>query len=190
MACIDNGDAYSWTNGSSPTLCRDEIKEALSRQLIRLSNRSIGTAREIESAVIITPLTVNSPVIEKQFEIANALVCVINKSSSGRHLIFQALVTLAHVLALFRAIYDIIKRSLEFPFKETEPQQPSLHGAGSSSARFVMVPQLIMHLVNRIGRSLRIGNRRIKEQSVQTLQTPLTEGGEESSGLQGIVDSA
>jgi hypothetical protein len=30
----------------------------------------------------------------------------------------------------------------------------------------------------------------MSDQSVQTLPTPLTEGGEESSSLQGIVDSA
>jgi hypothetical protein len=105
-------------------------------------------------------------------------------------LIFQALATHQHVLALFRAIYDFVKRSLRSTFQETEPQQLSLHGAGSSSAQFIMVLQLIMHLVNRLGRSLRIGNGRISDQSVQTLQTPLTEDGEESSSLQGIVDSA
>jgi hypothetical protein len=227
MACIDDGDAYSWNNnpdltfnrdgddrnqvglGSSPTLCRDEGKEALSGQLLYLSNRAIGTARELESAVITTPLTVNSPVVEEAFEAANALVRIINNipladsacSSSQlltreRHvltehsLIFQALATHQHVLALFRAICDFVKRSLGSTLQETEPQQLSLHGAGSSSAQFIMVLQLIMHLVNRIGRSLRIGNRRISDQSVQTLQTPLTEGGEESSSLQGIVDSA
>jgi hypothetical protein len=227
MACIDDGDTYSWNNnpdltfhrdgddrnqvdlGSSPTLCRDEGKEALCGQLMYLSNRAIGTTRELESAVITTPLTVNSPVVEEAFEAANALVRIINNipladSACGssqrltreRHvltehsLIFQALATHQHVLALFRAIYDFVKRSLRSTLQETEPQQLSLHGAGSSSAQFIMVLQLIMHLVNRIGRSLRIGNGRISDQSVQTLQTPLTEGGEESSSLQGIVDSA
>jgi hypothetical protein len=224
MACIDSGDAYSWNYnpdrtfdrdgddrnqigpGASPTLSRDEGKETLSGQLMDLSNRAMGAARELEGAVVTTSLTVNSPVVEEAFEAANALVRIINNipladSACGssqlltreRHVftehsvIFQALATHQHVLALFRAIYDFAKRSLGSTLQETEPQQQSLHGAGSSSAQFIMVLQLIMHLVNRIGRSLRIGNRRTTDQSILT---PLTEGGEESGSLQGIVDSA
>lgn len=224
MACIDDGDAYGWNNNpdltflrdgddrnqlgpeTSPTLSRDEGKETLSGQLMKLSNRAVGAARELDGAVITTPLTVNSPVVEEAFEAANDLVRIINNipladSVCGpshlltreRHvptehsLIFQALATHQHVLTLFRAIYDSVKRSLGSILQETEPQQQSLHGAGSSSAQFIMVLQLIMHLVNRIGRSLRIGNRRITDQSILT---PLTEGGEESGSLQGIVDSA
>jgi hypothetical protein len=224
MACIDGGDGYSWNNNpdltfnrdgddkiqpgpeTSPTLSRDEGKESLSVQLMKLSNRAVGAVQELESVVITSPLTVNSPVVEEAFEAANALVRIINNipladSPCGssqlltreRHvpteqsLIFQALAAHQHVLALFRAIYESVKRSLGCILQEIEPQQQSLHGAGSSSAQFIMVLQLIMHLVNRIGRSLRIGNRRVIDKSILTSPT---DGGEESGSLQGIVDSA
>jgi hypothetical protein len=224
MACIDDGDAYSWNNtsdltfsrdgddrtqvgsGTSATTSSDEGKETLTARLMKLSNRAVGAARELECAVITTPLTVNSPVVNEAFEAANALVQIVNSipladSTYGSSqplsrerkvpieysLIFQALAAHQHVLALFRAICDSIKRSLGSILQETELQQQSLHGAGSSSAQFIMVLQLIMHLVNRIGRSLRIGSRRSTDQSMLTSHA---EGGEEIGSLQGIIDSA
>ncbi|OCK73569.1 hypothetical protein K432DRAFT_430522 [Lepidopterella palustris CBS 459.81] len=224
MACIDDGDAYSWNNnpdltynrdgddrtqvgsGTSPTISRDEGKETLTGQLMKLSNRAMGATRELECAAITTPLTVNSPVVNEAFEAANALVRIINSipladstygssQSLSRErqlpteysLIFLALASHQHVLALFRAICDSIKRSLGSILQGTESQQQTLHGAGSSSAQFIMVLQLIMHLLNRIGRSLRMGNRRNTDQHMLTFEP---EGGEESGSLQGIVDSA
>lgn len=227
MSCINNGDAYSWNNSpeltyhrvcdnrtqegseTSRTLSRDEGKETLTGQLMKLSNRAMDAIRELESAVIATPLTVNSPVVNEAYEAANSLVRIINSipladstyGSSQRlsrdereqHLpteispIFPALASHQHVLALFRAICDCIQRSLKSITHGPEPQQPTLHGAGSSSAQFIMVLQLIMHLLNRIGRSLRMGNQKNTHQH-ELMFGP--EGSEESGGLQGIVDSA
>lgn len=170
MPCIDDGDAYSWNNnhdliynrdidnrtqegsGTSPTLSQDEGKETLTGQLMKLSNRATGATRELECAVITTPLTANSPVVNEAFEAANALVRIINsipladsiygssqplsRDESERQLpteyspIFLALASHQHVLALFRAVCDSIKRSLGSIVQGTEPQQQALHGAG------------------------------------------------------------
>ncbi|KAH8711973.1 hypothetical protein GQ44DRAFT_714027 [Phaeosphaeriaceae sp. PMI808] len=173
---------------------------------MKLSNRAIGATRELEYAVIPAPLTVNSPVVNEAFEAANALVRIINsipladstygssqplsherQLNSEYSLIFMALASHQHVLALFRAICDSINRSLGSIPQETEPQHQTLHGAGSSSAQFIMVLQLIIHLINRIGRSLRMGNRRSTDQHMPAFES---EGSEESGSLQGVVDSA
>lgn len=61
------------------------------------------------------------------------------------------------------------------------------HGAGSSPAQFTMVLQLIMHLFNRIGRSLRIWNRENTDQRELRFGP---DGGGESESLESIVDSA
>ena len=230
MACIDDGDTYSWNNnhdltynrdgdnrtqeslGTSPTLSRDEgIKETLTEQLMKLSNRATGATRELECAIITMPLTVNSPVVNKAFEAANSLVHIINsipladstygssqplsRDESERQppteysSIFLALASHQHILALFRAVCNSIKRSLGSIVQGTELQlqQQALHGVGSSSAQFIMVLQLIMHLLNRIGRSLRMGNRKNTNQHELTFGP---EGGGESGSLQSIVDSA
>ncbi|KAH7086128.1 hypothetical protein FB567DRAFT_63113 [Paraphoma chrysanthemicola] len=224
MACIDDGDAYSWSDtpdlqfskdgddrtrngiGASATTSLDAGKETLTAQLMKLSDRAVGAARELECAVITTPLTVNSSVVNEAFEATNTLVRIVNSIPLGNSthdysqplsserqvpieysLIFQALAAHQHVLALFRAICDSIKRSLGSILQEAELHQQSLHGAGSSSAQFIMVLQLIMHLVNRIGRSLGIGSRRSIDQSMLTSQA---DGGEEIGSLQGIINSA
>lgn len=223
MTCIDDGDGYSWNhnpdltcdkvNGdgfhegseTSPIIPRDEGKETLTGQLMKLSNRAIGATQEIECAVVTTPLTVNSPVVNEAFEAANALVRIINsipladgtlgsseilsrerQLPTEYSLIFLALASHQHVLALFRAICDSIKRSLGSMIRETESQQQTLHGDGSSSAQFIMVLQLVMHLLNRIGRSLRMRSRRDSD-SMLTFEH---QEGEEHSSLTGIVESA
>lgn len=235
MACIDDGDAYSWNNnpdftynrdgdnrtqessGSStsetnPTPSRDEgIKETPAEQLWKLSNRVTGATRELECAIITTPLTVNSPVVNEAFEAANALVHVINMipladitCGSSQPLsideserqppteyssIFLALACHQHILALFHAVCNSIKRSLGSVVQGTKPQlqQQPLHGVGSSSAQFIMVLQLIMHLLNRIGRSLRMGNQKNTDRHELTFGS---EGSGESGSLQSIVNSA
>lgn len=233
MACIDDGDVYSWNNnpdltynrdgdnwtqessgtstlGSNPILSRDEgVKETLTEQLMKLSNWATGATRELECAITTTPLTVNSPVVNEAFEAANALVRIINsipladstygssqplsRDGSERQLpteyspIFLALASHQHVLALFRAVCDSIKRSLGSIFQAVQPQQQALHAAGSSSAQFIMVLQLIIHLLNRIDRSLRMGNRKNTDQHDLTFGP---EGGEESGSSQSIIDSA
>ncbi|KAJ5422944.1 hypothetical protein N7445_011052 [Penicillium cf. griseofulvum] len=226
MGCMDDGDPHSWINnpdltyniesdnrtqegpGTNPTLSRDEGKETLTGQLMKLSNRAMGATRELECAVITTSLTVNSPVVNEAFEAANTLVHIINsiplvncpygssqplsRDGNERQLpteystIFLALASYQHVLALFHAVCDFIKRSLGCIAQGTELQQQTLHGAGSSSAQFIMVLQLIMHLLNRIGRSLRMGNRENTNQH----ELRFGPGGGEGGTLESIVSSA
>jgi hypothetical protein len=227
MVCIDDGDAHSWSNppdltyntesdnrtqegpGTNPTLSRDEGKESLTGQLMKLSNRAMGATRELECAVITTSLTVNSPPVNEAFEAANALVHILNSISladstysssrpwsrgeNERQLpieynpIFLALASYQHVLALFHAVCDFIKRSLGSIVQGSELQQQTLHGAGSTPAQFTMVLQLIRHLLNRIGRSLRMGNRENTDQHELTFGP---DGGGESGSLESLVDSA
>ncbi|KAI9685150.1 MAG: hypothetical protein M1822_004737 [Bathelium mastoideum] len=227
IPCIDDGDTYGWNNNSdltynrdgdnrtqessttSPTLFRDEGKESLTGQLMKLSDRAMGATQELECAVVTLPVTVNSPVVNEAFEAANALVRIINsipladstygssrpwsRDGSERQLpteyspIFLALASHQLVLALFRAICDSIKRSLGSIVHGSEPQQQTLHGPESSSAQFIMVLQLIVHLINRIGRSLRMRNGKSSEQHELTFGS---EGREESGSSQSIVDSA
>ncbi|KAJ4370701.1 hypothetical protein N0V83_005222 [Neocucurbitaria cava] len=180
MACIDDGDTYSWNNnpdltynkdgndrtqvgsGTSPTISRDEGKETLTGQLMKLSNRAMGATRELECAVMTTPLTVNSPVVNEAFETADALVRIINsiplpdstygstqllsRDESERQLpteyspIFLALASHQQVLALFRAICDSIKRSLGSLVQGTESQQQTLHGVDSAQVMLRTLP--------------------------------------------------
>ncbi|CAK3779714.1 Hypothetical predicted protein [Lecanosticta acicola] len=83
--------------------------------------------------------------------------------ATGYGLIFLALASHQHVLALFRAICASIQRLVGFVAGASEPQralQPAIHGDEASYAQFVMVLQLIMHLVNRLDRSLQIASEK------------------------------
>lgn len=123
--------------------------------------------------------------------------------------IFLALASHQHMLALFRVFCDCIKRSLgsiseEAMQMQMQPEEEQrLHAAAgsssssSASAQFSMVLQLILHLLNRISRSLRMGERR---RSTSTSTDPyaydLTFGMESrgvedrNSSSQSIIDSA
>ena len=205
----DGDDRTHEGSGTRSPLSRDEGKETLTGQLMSLSYRATGATRELECAVITAPLTVNSPVVNEAFEAANTLVRIINSippanstyglSQPLSHeenersppteysVIFLALAAHQHVLALFRAICDSIQRSLGGIVQGNEPHQQPLHGAGPSSAQFVMVLQLITHLINRICRSLRMGNRRNADPHELTFEP---EAGGDTCSSQGIVDSA
>lgn len=93
-----------------------------------------------------------------------------------------------HALGMVAGLlWDFIKRSLGSIVQGNELQQQTLHGAGSSSAQLIMVLQLIMHLLNRIGHSLRMGNRENSDQDDLTFGP---DSGGESGSLQSMVDSA
>lgn len=225
--CIDEGDAYNWNDnlihlydrdnndkvhefpGISQPLSRDDSNATMTEQLMSLINRATSTTRELACQVITAPLTVNSTVVNEAFEVANALVRIINsiplasstydslehlsreegeRQPPAEHsLIFLALASHQHVLTLFRAVCKSIQKSLESMIQGTEPQYQALHGAGATSAQFIMILQLIIHLVNRIGRSLRMAHRKHSDSSVSTFG--LEDGGE-NGGSQSIVDSA
>ncbi|KAJ5474727.1 hypothetical protein N7475_004293 [Penicillium sp. IBT 31633x] len=169
--------------GDTIALSRDESKgmvDGLTGQVMALSTRATHVTRQLDRAGSSAPLTVNSPVVNEAFEAASALIRIINniplansKSASSQFLprdenepqpttdyglVFLALASHQHILALFRAICDSIQRSLGFMAPGSEQQQQALHGDGASSAQFVMVLQLVMHLINRVGRSLQIGS--------------------------------
>lgn len=119
--------------------------------------------------------------------------------------IFLALASHQHMLALFRVFCDCIKRSLDSISEEAMQMQPEeeqgLHAAAgssssSASAQFSMVLQLILHLLNRISRSLRMGEKRRRSTSTDPYAYDLTFG-MESRGLEdrnsssrSIIDSA
>lgn len=203
---------------ASPALSRDEGKgtvDVLTGQLMALSTRATRTTRELHRASSTTPLTVNSPVVNETFEAANALVRIVHsiplenctsassqplpRDENGRQpttdygLVFLALASHQHVLSLFRAVCDSIQRSLGSMAPGSEQQQQALHGDEASSAQFVMVLQLVMHMINRVGRSLRMGSRNAAGSVTGTHSHELTlglEGGEESGGSQCVVDLA
>lgn len=231
MSRLDNGDAYSWTNDpdftynnnnadnntlessrtetSSPLSSRDEAKESLTEQLIKLSKRTMTATRELECAVNTVPLMVNSPVVNEAFEAANALVRIINsiplanstlassqslsRFDGARQLptehdpTFLVFASHQHVLALFRAIHDSIKKSLVPMVQGRELQDRVLHGAWSTSAQFIMVLQLIMHLLGRVRRSLRMEKQKDDDQH-ELISVPQSD--EQGTDIHGIVDSA
>ncbi len=233
MSSIGGSDAYSWNDstdlmynrngdsatqassassslGGNPTPFQDEGENgALAEQLMKLSNRATGATRELECAIVTTPLTVNSSVVNDAFEAANALVHIINDlaradSASSQPLshdggerppalkdgaIFLVLACHQHILVLFHAVCNCIKRSVGPVVQGTKPQlqQKALHDAGSSPAQFIMVLQLIMHLLNRLGRSLRIGSSKGSDQDMLAV---VLDGAGENGCLEGILDSA
>ncbi|CAH0051606.1 unnamed protein product [Clonostachys solani] len=195
---------------TGPTPSWEEGKETLTRQLLKLSNWAIDATHELESAVVPTPLVVGSSVLNEAYEATDTLVRILDSFSPANGTyrrwsrplprdesdpqqnpvispVFLALASHQHILALFRALCDCIKRSLRSVARIPEPQQQSLHGAGSSSAQFTMVLQLMMHLLNRLGRGLRIGNRRDTDQGELMVEPG---GDEEGGSLRGIVGSA
>jgi len=213
--------------GGNSTLSRSETRgtiDDLTGQVMALSSGARRAARQLERVGNTnTPLTVNSPVVNDAFEAANALVRIINsitlaKSTSSAPqpvfrdendprptpdygLMFLALASHQHVLALFRAICGSIQRSLGSMAVGSDQQQQALHGDGASSAQFVMVLQLIVHLINRLGRSLRMDSRNTAASGADDQVTgialfhphepiPGLEGGEEAGDSPGIVDLA
>lgn len=197
--------------GGNPTPSQDEGEnETLAEQLIKLSSEATSATRELECTIATTPLTVNSAVVNDAFKAANSLVHIINDitqaggtcSSSeglsgnggGRQRaakdssIFLILACHQHILALFDAVCNCIKSSLGRT-QGTRPQfQPqTLHDIGSSPAQFIMVLQLIMHLLNRLGRSLRMGSLKGSEQDMAVVA--LDDSGE-SDTAESLLDSA
>ncbi|KAK0710109.1 hypothetical protein B0T26DRAFT_432797 [Lasiosphaeria miniovina] len=154
----------------------DDVADALSLQLTAISQRTTRSMRRLGRPGC-APLTVSSPEVNEAFEDTNNLIRIVNNiaaASSDRDdlpidpattdfgLVFLALASHQHLMALFRAICEAINRCLESMASENEnqhqqQQQRSLHHGEvgpSSVAQFVMVLQLLMHLINRVDRSL------------------------------------
>jgi hypothetical protein len=143
---------------------------ALSSQLVALSQRATRAMdRLIRPGE--APLTVSSPEVSGALEDTNTLIRIINNitaSDCGRGdstgdsttthslLPLLALTCHQHLVALFRAICEAIYRCQKEHYQQVQHHRSRQHSdiGPSSVAQFVMVLQLLMHLINRIDRSL------------------------------------
>ncbi len=112
-------------------------------------------------------------------------------------LIFMALASHQHLLALFRGICNAINRCLDSIVAGHEQQQQGLHDNKSSAvAQCVMVLQLLMHMINRLDQSLfrsRVSSESSRQVTPVTPTThihPLFIDAKESGGSQGLPSLA
>lgn len=155
----------------------DDHALALSSQLVALSQRATRAMRRLVHRGE-APLTVSSPEVNGALEDTNTLIRIINDiatldnergeavntsaaTTTNSAVPFLAITCHQHLVALFRAICDAIYRCQKEKDEhyELQDQQPNRGGqysaiGPSSVAQFVMVLQLLMHLINRIDRSL------------------------------------
>lgn len=165
--CEDSKDIDD-DNNKDPT-------DALSSQLTSLSPRATRAIRRLDRPGR-APLTVSSPEVNAALEDTNTLIRIINDitapdcdnttpdpATTKCGLAFSALACYKHLVALFRAICDAIHRCIESKKEHQQRQEQQQHHhrsrshsdvGPSSVAQFVMVLQLLMHLINRIDRSL------------------------------------
>jgi hypothetical protein len=155
---------------------------SLSHQLTAINQRALHAMRSLALPSDV-PLKVSSSQVDGAFKDTINLIRVVNDiatiSNDGQcesmvsdGLAFLALASHQHLLALFKAICDSINRCLDLATSATEQQQPFLYKDGTLCvAQFVMVLQLLIHLLNRMDRSL-FANEAGTTSSGQT--TPLT----------------
>lgn len=139
--------------------------DAFSSQLMALSQRTTQATRHLVRPGGAPP-TVSSPEVSEAFEDANTLIRIINNITTASlddyGLVFLALASHQHLVALFRAICDVVRQCLESMASENEHQQQqqrNLHHGDtgpSSAAQFAMVLQLLLHLIDRMDRSLQV----------------------------------
>ncbi|QGI68024.1 uncharacterized protein FFB20_15815 [Fusarium fujikuroi] len=187
---------------------QDAIQE-LSLQLTAISQRATRAKRRLHRAGC-PPPTVSSPEVNEAFEDTNNLLRIANNITNAcAHLcdeassnsitldyglVFSALASHQHLLALFKAICHLIQRYLESMTsanQHRQQQQQRLHDGDigpSSVAQFVMVLQLLTYLINRMDRNLAQVNGphgHGLETSLGGQATPITP----STGYQDIVQS-
>ncbi|KAH6892949.1 hypothetical protein B0T10DRAFT_481143 [Thelonectria olida] len=206
---VDDGEAVAGSAGDAeegsrdvramttcPAIDDENPVDALSSQLMDLSQRTKQTMRRLVRPGGAPP-TVSSREVKEAFEDANTLIRIINSmtaASSARGdiaadptntdygLVFLALASHQHLMALFRAICNVIRQCLESMASDAEEQQTrqqSLpHGdvGPSSVAQFVMVLQLLLRLANRMDRSLQVDTSAHygSESPNSDLATPIT----------------
>ncbi|KAL4881204.1 hypothetical protein BJY04DRAFT_189333 [Aspergillus karnatakaensis] len=154
-----------------------DTSTSLSSQLTLLSQRTKQAKRRLTRPGQ-TPLTVASPEVTEALESTNALIRImshitaptthrditldISTNSPDHGLAFLALACHQHLVALFRAICDAIRRCLQYREEERRDRQRSNSSSSSggseigpsSVAQFIMVLQLLIHLINRMDRGL------------------------------------
>jgi hypothetical protein len=116
------------------------------------------------------PLTVSSPEVNEALEDTNTLIRIINditapdrdditldQTTTDYGLAFSTLACHQHIIALFQAICDAIHRCLRAnkEHQQHHDRREQHNDVGPCSvAQFVMVLQLLIHLINRMDRSL------------------------------------
>ncbi|CAG8959743.1 hypothetical protein HYFRA_00001649 [Hymenoscyphus fraxineus] len=142
----------------------NDATDSLTSQLITLSRRVTRAMRRV-NRLGPTPLAVSSPEVSEALEHTNSLIRIIeeitkpdrNDIAGECGVAFSALACHQHLLALFRAMCNAIHRCLRTE-KENQ-QQPCRKGQDndvgpSAVAQFVMVLQLLVHLISRMDRIL------------------------------------
>lgn len=164
--------APSTTDGREDSEDVDDDKDptdALPSQLTSLSQRATRAMRRLVRPGR-APLTVSSPEVNEALEDTNTLICIINNitapdrdditldpTTTDYGLAFSALACHQHLVAVFRAICDAIHRCQQSKKEHQQQHHRSRQHSDvgpSSVAQFVMVLQLLMHLINRMDRSL------------------------------------
>ena len=164
--------APSVTDGREDSEDADEDQEpseALSSQLTSLSQRATRARRRLVRPAR-APLTVSSPEVNEALEDTNTLIRIVKKitapdrdnssldpTAAYHGLTFSALACHQHLVALFRAICDAIFQCLQSKKEQQQLDQKRRQHSDvgpSSVAQFVMVLQLLMHLINRMDRTL------------------------------------
>jgi hypothetical protein len=141
---------------------------SLSSQLMEINQRAISTMRSL-AFHINTPLKVSSPQVDGAFKDTGNFIRIVNdiaalsekrqcESMVGDGLALLALASHQHLLALFKAVCDSINQCLDLGASAnsaTEQQQLFLYEDGTLCvAQFVMILQLLLHLISRMDRSL------------------------------------
>nr|UBX54522.1 hypothetical protein [Aspergillus sp.] len=141
----------------------------LSLQLISLSQRARRAMRRLVRPGG-KPLTVSSPEVNEALEDTNDLIRIIHDitakdrdaetldaTTTNYGLVFSTLACHQHIVSLFQAICDAIHQCLQSKMaSEQQHHRRRQHNevGPASVAQFVMVLQLLMHLINRMNRSL------------------------------------
>ncbi|KAJ4351217.1 uncharacterized protein N0V89_006556 [Didymosphaeria variabile] len=161
-----DGHDDSDENDADPT-------DTLSSQLASLSQRATQTTRRLVRPNR-EPLTVSSSEVNEALEIVNNLIHIVNNitapdrdnitldaTTTDYGLALSALACHQHLIALFGAICDAIHQCVQYKQEQMQQQQQKQHRSRQNSnvgpsvvAQFVMVLQLMMHLINRMDRSL------------------------------------
>lgn len=180
---------------SEDIVVEKHFNNALALQLTTLSQQAAQAVRCLtRSSQGHTPLTVSSPQVNVALEATNSLTSIINNVTASHQndalldpattnlgLAFSALASHQQILALFRAICDDIHLCLQSKtgYKHHDRQQSnsrqSCNVGPSAVAQFVMVLQLLMHLINRMDRSLFQNGLSIRHDSMTSgYITPVT----------------
>jgi hypothetical protein len=172
----DYGEGSEDADESKPSDETDDLALGLFSQLVALSQRAVRAIGHLARPQG-PPLTVLSPEVNGVLEDTNTLIRIINdinergdmladETTTNSALPFLALACHQHLVALFHAICDAIYRcqkeqKQQKEQKEHYQQHHQQHHrrqhsniGPSSVAQFVMVLQLLMHLTNRIYRSV------------------------------------